>query len=119
MSDYSKIRQTSEYREAKREVQEMIDRDIGLLRRHVDEIGTAVRTAEEKLKMLEEHSKAFTMIFAAVFGALSDNPDLIRRIIDNLRISMNAAVQQNAHAAIRAELSKALTLLEALPSVRH
>lgn len=73
MSDYSKIQQTPEYREARREVQAMINRDVQPLSRHVDEIGNAVKTAEAKLRELQtltetlkEHPKAFSMILAAI-----------------------------------------------------
>jgi hypothetical protein len=119
VSDYSKIKQTPEYREARREVQTMIDREVGLVQQHVGEIGNAVRAAEQKLKalesqteMLSEHPKAFTMIFAAIFTAL--DPAAIQKITDNLRISLNASIQQNAHPAVLAELGKVMTILNAL-----
>jgi hypothetical protein len=118
MSDYDKIKKTSEYQEARREVQAMINRDVQPLARHVDEIGNAVRAAEEKLRMLEEHPKAFTLVLAAIFGAFADNPAIISKVIDNLQISLNASVQQNAHPAILAELNKAMMLLTALQA-RH
>ena len=120
MSDYSKIKQTPEYREARREVQEMIDRSVGALGRYIDEIGNAVKTAEEKIKALEEHPKAFSMILASIYGALAGaDPAIIENIIYNLRMAMNASVQQNAHPAIRAELQKAMIALEALVQVQR
>jgi hypothetical protein len=78
-------------------------------------------TVEERLEALEKmtaaleaQGKAFMMIFAAVFGAMADNPDAIREAIKNLQISMNATAQQNAHVVVLSQLGQASMLLDAL-----
>jgi hypothetical protein len=55
------------------------------------------------------------MIYAAIGGALCEgNPSLASKIIEHLKISEKAAVQQNAHAAILLELRHALLFFGAL-----
>jgi hypothetical protein len=112
MSDYSKIKQSPEYREARQEVRSMIEAFLKPINSKLD----ALERLSEGLK---EQPKASMMIFAAVFGALSENPATIRKIIENLNVSMNAAAEQGAHVVVRSQLSQAATLLEALLQLKN
>ena len=83
-------------------------------------------SVEDRLQALEkitealvQHPKAFTMIFAAIFGALSENPETIRKIIAHLQDSLETSQRHGAHISVLAELSQAVTLLTSLLSARH
>jgi hypothetical protein len=78
-------------------------------------------TVEERLEgleritvALEAQGKAFMMIIAAAFAAMADDPDAIRRAIESVHVSMNAAAQQNGHVVILSQLNQASMLLDAM-----
>ena len=59
------------------------------------------------------------MMFAAIFGALSENPDMIRKITGFLQDSLETAAKQDAHIVVLSELSQAVTLLTSMLNARH
>ena len=63
---------------------------------------------------LEAQGKALMMIIAAAFAAMAEDPDLIKRAIASLHVSMNAAAQENAHVVILSQLNQASMLLDGL-----
>jgi hypothetical protein len=73
-----------------------------------------LEASEKMTTALEAQGKAFMMIFAAVFAAMADDPDAIKKAIESLQISMKAAAQRNEHVVILSQMSQASMLLDAL-----
>ena len=83
-------------------------------------------TTEQRLEALErtvaalvEQPKATAMTFAAIFGALADDPETIKKITGFLQDSLKTSVSQDAHVVVLSELSRTVTLLTSMLNAKH